>query len=538
MLKKQSTKIAFLLSIAILVFLACSTTGGAQIDSTQAPIAAAQQATQTVSPTLTPTPQPISTPISFGPDKASFPYGYNPLSAELMEDPGVLQLPALLISISHFPATARPQAGLSFAQWVFEFYITEGATRFLSVFHGDFPQPEIPITGNCEVRKGVFTETSNILGNQVWLDKNKNGRHESFEPGVGGICVKLYDTSGKQVDSTTTDTNGYYGFNVEPAKYTVEFTLPEWLKFTTQNVGDENADSDADPVSGRADADVQSTDLNLDAGLIPSEQLIPTPNESTKLPTPQVGPVRSGRLMYADIAGFFESSCLIYAFASPEVLAKIPKCSMVAHEDAGGGSMLPLDRMKAIADDNRRHTHGGFDYASNLFAEAAPAGGELAKQINVYVALLNQSGWTYDPLYGSWLRFVDNAEEKTAGQLHADQDRLTGRQLHFENFIIIFANVDVISRTNLDIHLEQGDEENAILFRDGKKYDIKWSTKSSEQDQKTGQRRPIQFLNLDGSPAALKPGHTWIFVASPFSVVTNEGNGTWKLRYYPPVGSS
>ena len=96
----------------------------------------------------------------------------------------------------------------------------------------------------------------------------------------------------------------------------------------------------------------------------------------------------------------------------------------------------------------------------------------------------------------------------------------------------------MISRTNLDIHLEQGDEENAILFRDGKKYDIKWSTKSNEQDKKTGQRRPIQFLNLDGSPAALKPGHTWIFVASPFSVVTNEGGGAWKLRYYPPVGSS
>ena len=537
MLSNQTTKIVFLSSIAILVFLACSTTGGAQLNSTQAPIAAADQPTQTLSPTLTPTPQPVSAPISFGPDKASFPYGYNPLSAELMEDPGVLQLPALLISISHFPATARPQAGLSFAQWVFEFYITEGATRFLSVFHGDFPQPEIPITGNCEVRKGVFTETSNILGNQVWLDKNKNGRHESFEPGVGGICVKLYDASGKQVDSTTTDTNGYYGFNVEPAKYTVEFTLPEWLKFTTQNVGDENADSDADPVSGRADADVQSTDLNLDAGLIPSDKLIPTPDESTKLPTPQVGPVRSGRLMYADIAGFFESSCLIYAFASPEVLAKIPKCSMVAHEDAGGGSMLPLDRMKAIADDNRRHTHGGFDYASNLFTEAVPAGGELAKQINVYVALLNQSGWTYDPLYSSWLRFVHNAEEKTAGQLHADQDRLTGRQLHFENFIIIFADVDVISPTNLDIHLEQGDGGRAILFRDGKKYDIKWSTKAGEFEKNTGERRPMQFVNPDGTPAQLKPGSSWIFVASPYSIVSDEGNGTWKLRYYAPAGS-
>jgi len=43
----------------------------------------------------------------------------------------LLQFPALLVSISHFPVEARPQAGLSFAPYVFEIYITEGATRFL-----------------------------------------------------------------------------------------------------------------------------------------------------------------------------------------------------------------------------------------------------------------------------------------------------------------------------------------------------------------------------------------------------------------------
>jgi hypothetical protein len=193
--------------------------------------------------------------------------------------------------------------------------------------------------------------------------------------------------------------------------------------------------------------------------------------------------------------------------------------------------------MKAIAEDNRFLAKGGFNYASNLFAEEAPADGVPAQQINVYVALLNQSGWTYDPLYGSWLRFVDNAENKTAGQLHADTDRLTGRQLHFENFIIIYAEHDVVTPTNLDIHLEQGDQGNAVLFRDGMKYDIKWSTKSGKYEQSTGQRRPIQFLNPDGSPAELKPGHTWIFVATPFSIVSDEGDGAWKLRYYAPEGS-
>ncbi|MBK8824537.1 MAG: hypothetical protein IPN58_18575, partial [Anaerolineales bacterium] len=334
----------------------------------------------------------------------------------------LLRFPALLISISHFPPVARPQAGLSFAPWVFEFYITEGATRFLSVFHGEYPQPEIPITGDCEIRTGVFAQTSNILGNQVWLDTNKNGRQESYEKGVGGICVNLYDGAGQLIESTTTDSNGYYGFNVSAAKYSVEFILPAWLSFTSQNIGDENADSDADPLSGRADADLKSTNLFLDAGLIPSEQLIPTPNESTKMPIAQVGPVRSGRLLYADIAGFFQNACLIYASASAEVLEKIPQCSFVTHEDDGGGSMLPLERMIAISDDNMRKSTNNFNYTSNLFTEEAPAGGVPVQQINVYVALLNQSGWTYDPLIGAWQRFIDDADKATAGQLHADTD--------------------------------------------------------------------------------------------------------------------
>jgi hypothetical protein len=351
----------------------------------------------------------------------------------------------------------------------------------------------------------------------------------------------MYDESNQLIESTTTDTNGYYGFNVQPGKYTVEFILPKWLKFTTQNVGDENADSDADPLTGQIDAKAErfATNLFLDAGLIPSESLIPTPSErfATKLPKAEVGPIRSGRLLYADIASFFQDSCLIYAFASKEVLSELPQCAMVAHEDAGGGSMMSLERMLAVADDNMRHTRGGFNYAGNLFNETAPDGGIPANQINVYVALLNQSGWTYDPLYGAWLRFVDDADNATAGQLHADTDRLTGRQLHFENFIILFAEVDVVSPTNLDIHLEQGSFGPAILFRDGMRYDIRWSTKAGSYEKNTGQRRPMQFLNPDGSPAQLKPGSSWIFVASPYSVVSDEGGGAWKLRYYPPNGA-
>ncbi|HET7143226.1 MAG TPA: hypothetical protein VFI68_04320, partial [Anaerolineales bacterium] len=62
-------------------------------------------------------------------------------------------------------------------------------------------------------------------------------------------------------------------------------------------------------------------------------------------------------------------------------------------------------------------------------------------------------------------------------------------------------------------------------------------TKSGEYEKKTGQPRPIKFVNADGSPAALKPGSTWIFVATPYSVMSDEGDGVWNFRYYPPEGA-
>src|SRR4030095_7473350 len=83
----------------------------------------------------------------------------NPLTGLPVQDPSLLDLPAALVSIAHFPPEARPQAGLSYAPFVFEVYITEGATRFLAAFYGEFPAPEPYITGSCAVRASPFTQT-------------------------------------------------------------------------------------------------------------------------------------------------------------------------------------------------------------------------------------------------------------------------------------------------------------------------------------------------------------------------------------------
>ena len=535
----HDTLSAGLAALAILLSgCAPSTVGSSSLASPQVATVASPAALY--APSQTPTAQPTSTPVIFGPEPADFPPGINPLTGQPVSDPQLLKVPALLVSVSHFPATARPQAGLSFAPYVFEYSITGGETRFLAAFYGQYPAPEIPIKGNCDVRQGVFSQSATLLGNRVWLDANSNGVQDPDEPGIPGMCVSLYDAGGKLLQKTTTDSNGYYGFNVEGGRsYSLQFTKPAFLDFTRPNIGDANHDSDAQADGSTALIQVDHDDLLEDAGLLPNNNYItPAPNVKTD-PKPEVGPVRSGRLLYAYIGNFFQDSCLIYAFASSEVLPLIPHCAFVSHEVAGGGSMLDLARMKAIAEDNQRKTAARpFNYTSNVFSDKPPLGATPASQINVWFASLNQSGWTYDPLYGAYLRFVDMADKNAPGVLHADVDRLTGRQLHFENIIVVMADTDVVSPTNINIRLDEGNTGYAYLFRDGQVLPIKWSTRAGAYEKQTGLRRPIQFLNNDGSPAALKPGHTWVIIVTPFSTVKEQKPGVYFIGYAAPEGEA
>ena len=120
----------------------------AAITSTSTP-SAAVPVTATISPTLIETNTPTSTPQAVGPDH--FPAGINPLSGLAVAHPENLSLPPALVSITNFPITSRPQAGLSFSPFVFEMYIGEGASRFLAVFYGDYPSDKV---GNQDVEIG------------------------------------------------------------------------------------------------------------------------------------------------------------------------------------------------------------------------------------------------------------------------------------------------------------------------------------------------------------------------------------------------
>jgi hypothetical protein len=263
---------------------------------------------------------------------------------------------------------------------------------------------------------------------------------------------------------------------VQPGHYDVEFVPPGGLGFTEQNAADDASDSDVDRSSARADVNAEADDLTLDAGLqtLPGEALAANPAQP--VPLPEVGPVRSGRLIYSYIADYFEKSCLIYAFASSEVLERLPQCHMVYHLLSGGGYMMSLDEMLTVARQNFRAKGEDFDYTGNLYSQDMPPEGAPALSLKVYFAYQNQSGWAYDALAGAYLRYVDTSEYEQAGILHPDTDRLTSRQLQVENLILVFAKHEVISPTNIDIHLDPGRQGKAVLFRGGRMFKIKWST--------------------------------------------------------------
>ena len=96
----------------------------------------------------------------------------------------------------------------------------------------------------------------------------------------------------------------------------------------------------------------------------------------------------------------------------------------------------------------------------------------------------------------------------------------------------------MISPTNLDIHLEQDWVGDALLFRDGKMYKIRWSTIATDEEIQTGRRKPIQFFNLDDkTPFSLKPGHTWITVVTYDTTVTEQAKDQWLLQFVQPEGA-
>ena len=143
-----------------------------------------------------------------------------------------------------------------------------------------------------EINSSVPVGDVNI-GDYVWFDTNRDGIQDAGEVGFNNVMVKLltagldgtFGTLDDEIVATETTSNnpsltgaGYYLFeDVMPGTYQIEFmssSLPNDYMFTLENQGgDDNLDSDANPLTGRTATFTvvagQMDDLSFDAGVHP-----------------------------------------------------------------------------------------------------------------------------------------------------------------------------------------------------------------------------------------------------------------------------
>ncbi len=117
----------------------------------------------------------------------------------------------------------------------------------------------------------IFTTTS--VGDFVWRDDNGDGIHDSKEPGLDGVTVKLFDSVGFLIDTTITMFDGFYDFtSLSAGDYFLKFTLLPGFSFSPKDATGDNEDSDVDQTTGETDIFtlvIGPQDSTWDAGLVP-----------------------------------------------------------------------------------------------------------------------------------------------------------------------------------------------------------------------------------------------------------------------------
>jgi hypothetical protein len=440
------------------------------------------------------------------------------------------------------PVTARPQAGPSFAPWVFELFIGEGTTRFMNVFYGDYPRSIPNVTGGCNVRQEIIRPGGKWIGNRIWLDENENGMQDAWEMGVGGVCIRLLDGTSRELRAeAVTDSNGYYAFEHPDGALILQVVKPKTYEFTQQDVGDEDHDSDTDATGETGVFRADESASFWDAGLVLTEQPRPSPSPRVIGTPPNwyipaedyVGPIRSGRLTYNQIKAMFPNSCLVFSGAAPDIGERLDVCEVIYGVDltTPNSSLLTVSHMRELAERSLNERQP-VNYSGNLFSETVPENGQPADAISVFYHAYSQSGWQYDPISQTYLRYTDQAD--ATGKLIPATERLTGRQMAFENVVVVFAQHNRFRHNQLDIDFSLGQKEFAYLFRDGQVFKVYWSTQNREWEKKNGLPRPLHLINAQNELIPLHPGRTWIHIVTPYSSVTDQGNNQWRVYFVPP----
>lgn len=232
----------------------------------------------------------------------------------------------------------------------------------------------------------------------------------------------------------------------------------------------------------------------------------------------EVGPVRSARLVDVDILGPW-GSLLVYSGAREDVTSTLARADLIGLFPDAGPPAYSRAPDRPGSHDLMADLTVALDVAGELpdltpapapftFAEEVPEDGTAGSELEIAMSSSSRTGWEYDEAEGVYRRLQDGEPSVVTG------DGVIGAA----NVVVILTDVGpggccdtAGSRFTATRFDGEGD---AVLLRDGQRYDIRW--------RKPSATRHLELVDTSGTVVPLRPGATWIHLA-PVGAVPEPG---------------
>jgi len=258
--------------------------------------------------------------------------------------------------------------------------------------------------------------------------------------------------------------------------------------------------------------------------------------------SPQIGPVRSGRRVDAQLVNMYEGilgygsadedtdAILVQALGARAISNLEAPCPIFCGTDTHSvvGVFANSTEITQFAQVNSIDEGITPDLPGTLFNSETPAGGKKAEKITILFNYYNRGEWHYDPPSGKYLRWIEDMEdEDEVYDMIPLVDRVTNEQLAFSNVIILFAHYIEYAPSVHDVDIQKNTEgKRAVFFRDGQMFAGTWKTVNDTD--------PIQLFNTEGNPMPLKPGNSWIVITEEMSIFHEPNPGDWEMFFFLP----
>lgn len=249
-----------------------------------------------------------------------------------------------------------------------------------------------------------------------------------------------------------------------------------------------------------------------------------------------VGPVRSGRLVDAQLGNFYQGF-LVYAnaeLAAEEILIKDlgdralkfgdlpcpPLCG--GTNTSSGDAFVDTAALTSYLRENGLESDPP-DLTGMTFQADPPTGDGPGHTLQVTYADFSIMQWRYDEesqSYALWME-SEGADGLTLAPL---TDRSNDQGIRFDNIVVLYATYKSYTDSLHDVLLtDQEGYQAMMLFRDGRASFGSWHTPEAN--------KPIVFETPEGEVLPLKPGRTWIVIVGQSSITNDIGSGEWEIEF-------